>query len=136
MPSATILVVDDEPQIRALLRRVLWAQGYQVLLAEDAETALGHLAGEDPIDLLLTDMVMPGLSGRVLLERAMKMRPGLPMILMSGYAEYADTRYVVSELKVPFLPKPFTREELDVTLRAALARPGSSVQGSTINVRR
>ena len=110
---ATILLVEDEDAVRELARRVLEKDGHRVLAAATGTEALELLAGlRDELDLLLTDMVMPGLDGRRLATRVRDLHPDCAVIIMSGYTE--DT--VVREQKLgggaTFLEKPFTPDEL------------------------
>jgi two-component system cell cycle sensor histidine kinase/response regulator CckA len=109
----TILVVDDEALVRSLARDILLGAGYRVLEAEDGERAL-RVAEEYPgaIDVLLTDVVLPGINGKELAARLTALRPDTKMIFMSGRAAE-----VVSETGVlipvdTFLAKPFTVERL------------------------
>src|SRR5690606_16274140 len=89
-PEQTVLVVEDESSVLKLVRRLLEADGLVVLSAQNADEAL-LLAGQHtgPIDLLLTDVVMPGLNGLALAERFAAIRPGTPVLFMSGYADAA-----------------------------------------------
>lgn len=109
----TVLVVDDEEQVRALTVRILTRYGYRVLEASGAEIALGLL--DEPtanVDLVLSDVAMPRLSGQDLFRVISESRPGLPVALMSGYAlgVYAPEGLIEEGVKV--LPKPFTQEDL------------------------
>jgi PAS domain S-box-containing protein len=105
-----ILMVEDEPQVRALTSRVLTQLGYEVLAAEDGTEALALAAAHHgPIALLLTDMVMPRMGGGELVRRMRELLPELPVLLMSGYSE----ELVAAEHPDhPFLAKPFTPAEL------------------------
>lgn len=117
----TILVVDDEPAVRSLVRSILAAQGYRVVEAEDADAAR-HLAGEGSraIDLLLTDMVMPGVSGTALARELMTTRPDLKVLFMSGFAD--PTRFGADRLEhgSHFLQKPFKPATLTAKVREVL----------------
>lgn len=110
---ATILLADDESALRRLVRRVLERQGYRVLAAESGEAAL-QLAegGHGEVDLLLTDVVMPGMSGRELAERLLPSHPGMRLLYTSGYTDDEIVRHGVSRCGIPFLAKPFAPEEL------------------------
>jgi len=123
----TVLVVDDEEQVRALTVRILGRYGYQVLEAPGVEIALGLL--DEPtaaVDLVLSDVAMPGLSGKDLFRAISKLRPGLPVVFMSGYAlgVYAPEGLVEAGVKI--LPKPFTQEDLLEFVTEALADPPRS----------
>jgi signal transduction histidine kinase/CheY-like chemotaxis protein len=119
--SETLLVVDDEPGVRRVLRTVLARQGYRVLEARDGAGALevlaAHQAGGERVDLLLTDVVMPGLRGPELAQAFQARCPGRPVILMSGYAEGQET---LDGGAATFLAKPLTPEAVARAVRAAL----------------
>jgi two-component system cell cycle sensor histidine kinase/response regulator CckA len=108
----TVLVVEDEDALRELTRRLLERQGYRVLLAANADEAVQRFEENPAIDVLLTDVVMPGASGPELTSRVIAGRPGLRVIYMSGYTEDAIVRHGVLEPGVAFLHKPFTSETL------------------------
>jgi hypothetical protein len=122
--SETVLLVEDDDGLRALARRVLLKHGYQVLEAARTSEA-EHVCREHPgkIHLLLTDVVMPGLSGKELSSRLMMLRPEMVVLYMSGYTDSVVMKQGVQEGSVNFIQKPFTpialskkvREVLDVT---------------------
>jgi signal transduction histidine kinase/ActR/RegA family two-component response regulator len=129
--TETILVVEDEAAIRAIVCRVLEAQGYQVLQSASPREALGEARQHSgPIHLLLTDVVLPEMNGRELADRLDADRPGLPVLYMSGYTDSAILHHGRLEPSTEFLPKPFmpetllrrVREVLDRGSRAAAAR--------------
>ena len=103
--SATVLVVEDQSIVRRLVVTVLQEAGYRVLAATHAEDAL-RFEGE-PIDLLLTDVVMPGLSGPDLADRLREDRPGLAVLFMSGYTGAPSVRRKIDASGAPLLRKPF-----------------------------
>ncbi|HYH80595.1 MAG TPA: PAS domain S-box protein [Longimicrobium sp.] len=106
--GATVLLVEDEETVRSLTRRVLWRGGYRVLEAADGEQALDLARGhEGPIDLLLTDVVMPGGGGRKLAAAMASLRPSTPVLYMSGYPGDAVAEHGL-EPGVNLLPKPFS----------------------------
>jgi two-component system cell cycle sensor histidine kinase/response regulator CckA len=109
---ATILLVEDETSVRAAVERMLSSAGHHVLVAQDATEAMALSAAFDgPIDLLVTDVVMPGLDGPALAERLRAARPQLRTLFISGYSrEHAIPSG--SEGTHAFLPKPFSREAL------------------------
>jgi CheY-like chemotaxis protein len=109
-----VLVVEDSAPLRALTRRVLEDAGYRVTEAESGTEALAN----GPPDLLLTDVVMPGMSGRELAETIWERVPGLPVVLMSGYTDDVVVRHGLPG--AGFLEKPFTRAQLLCCVRAAL----------------
>jgi two-component system, cell cycle sensor histidine kinase and response regulator CckA len=109
----TILVVDDERAVRALAVAILERGGYAILSAESAEEALDLAARHDgPIDLLLTDVVMPGIHGRELAERLHLLRPECRVIFMSGYSRDILPLDLPADDHVVLLEKPFTRSAL------------------------
>ncbi|NIP83420.1 MAG: response regulator, partial [Gemmatimonadetes bacterium] len=108
-----ILLVEDEDGVRALARRILERQGYRVVEAATGAEALEAADGVDqPVDLLLTDMVMPGLDGRELAHRMLARQPDCRVLLMSGYAEDLVARRHLLDPGMAFLEKPFSPEEL------------------------
>jgi len=120
--TETVLVVEDEPLVRTLARTILERQGYRVLTCADGNEALQALA--DPanarVDLLLTDLVMPGMSGRELAERAVAQRPGLRVLYTSGYSEDSELTQTVVSHPTHFLGKPYTVPELSRRVRELL----------------
>lgn len=117
----TVLVVEDDEQVRRLVCRLLAEAGYTVLEAVAGTEALGVAQRHDgPIDLLLTDVVMPEMGAEKLLGQLLPLRPGLRVVLMSGYVEdtIADPRFVHEN--VVFLQKPFTAGALLALVRETL----------------
>ncbi|MDX2193960.1 MAG: response regulator [Gemmatimonadales bacterium] len=117
----TLLLVEDEPSVRRLARQVLERDGYEVLEAADGEEAAG-VAARHPggIDLLVTDVVMPGASGPEVAERIARSRPALRVLYMSGYTEQASLHVTPRRPSGPFLQKPFLPEQLSRMVRKAL----------------
>ncbi len=116
--SETILLAEDEAHLRNLVRQALQNQGYTVLVARDGKEALRlaeRYAG--PIHLLLTDVVMPGMSGHELADRLAPVRPEIKVVYMSGHTEDAILRHGVSGHRTAFLQKPFTLDTLARKLR-------------------
>lgn len=113
-PRQTILLVEDEHAVRSLARRVLERAGYEVVEAAMPTEALAHMeaAEASDIDLILTDVVMPEMSGIELVERVLARRPELPVIYMSGYAEDEAVRRGMADARHRFLAKPFTPADL------------------------
>ena len=121
-PSPTILLVEDEPAIRTLIRRMLEAAGYALLEARNGDEALAMATRHDgDIDLLLTDIVMPKMNGFELGRRMEETRPDTTVLFVSGYSR--DSSEVRSGLRAsgrPVLLKPFTREALLEKVREVL----------------
>jgi two-component system cell cycle sensor histidine kinase/response regulator CckA len=117
----TILVVEDETPVRHLVTSTLQRAGYTVLSAEDATSALARLKGHGaPIDLLLTDVIMPGRNGRELARDALDFQPGLPVLFMSGYADRTFGPEGPGGLGDAFLQKPFALDVLVARVRQVL----------------
>jgi DNA-binding response OmpR family regulator len=118
----TLLIAEDEPSVRNLVASALRHDGYRLLIAASAEEALTAADAHDgPIDLLLTDAMMPGKSGLELANLLTARRPGVPVIVMSGYTEETLD---VPGMKDPIalLQKPFTPRELRRRIREVLDR--------------
>jgi hypothetical protein len=125
--SETVLVVEDQEDVRHLAVTALTTYGYKVLEAKDGNDAL-HLVEHYPnaIHLMLTDIVMPGMTGRELAGRIRALRPDITVLCMSGYTEDAMTKWGVLESGVAFISKPFTPHMLAARLREILAGVQSS----------
>lgn len=109
----TVLLVEDEPAFRELLQRVLESNGYSVLAAADGRAALALAAAHDgAIELLLTDMILPGMSGSTIAERLGKDRPGLKVLYISGYSQEAVASNGKISSGTAFLSKPFRLDAL------------------------
>jgi two-component system cell cycle sensor histidine kinase/response regulator CckA len=120
--SKTVLVVDDAEGLRNMARRLLQQQGYTVLVAANADEALTLFERNGSIDVLLTDVVMPGASGPELTKQLIERRPTLRVVYMSGYTDEAIVHHGILEPGVIFLNKPFTSETLGQKVRDALDR--------------
>jgi PAS domain S-box-containing protein len=120
--SETVLVVEDAAGLRHLARRLLQRQGYEVLTAANADDAVRLFEDNPSIDLLLTDVVMPGTSGPELARRLMEWRPALKVIYMSGYTDDAIVQHGVLNHGVAFIHKPFTSDTLGHKIRETLDR--------------
>jgi two-component system, cell cycle sensor histidine kinase and response regulator CckA len=117
----TVLVVEDEEPLRRLTRRILESRGYTVLDAANGEEAIRALASApNRVDLLLSDVVMPGMSGRELVERLLPVYPWLRVLFMSGYTEDTMLQHRVAELGIAVVEKPFTRDDLALAVRNTL----------------
>jgi len=120
--SETILLVEDDDRVRGLIANMLKKNGYNVLLASAGDQALEIAARyQGPIHLLLTDVVMPGMSGRVLSERLLLARSGTRVLYMSGYSDDAILRHGVKSAGTHFIQKPFSMEALVEKIGEALA---------------
>ncbi len=119
--TETVLLVEDEPQVLHLGRRILLQYGYRVVSAPSPEAALS-LAAEhaDPIHLLVTDVIMPGMNGKALRDRLRISHPKLKCLFMSGYPSDAIAHHGVLDEGLHFLPKPFTVHSLTEKVREAL----------------
>jgi signal transduction histidine kinase/CheY-like chemotaxis protein len=122
--TETILVVEDQEQLRKMVVRVLRSYGYRVLDAANPGQALLHSERAGSIHLLLTDIVMPGMSGPELAGRIKPLRPAMEIVFMSGYSELAITGRL--ELTGSYLPKPFSPEALATKVRGVLGAPRSA----------
>ena len=117
----TVLLVEDESQVRKLVFEVLQARGYRVLAAKDGVEAVPlEESFSDRIDLLITDVVMPGMSGRELAQHVLAARPETKVLFMSGYTDDAVLRHGVNAPGTAFLQKPFALEDLLLKVRALL----------------
>jgi PAS domain S-box-containing protein len=128
----TVLLVEDEEVVRLLLARVLSEHGYDVLQASDALEALSVCETHPgPIHLMVTDLVMPRMSGRELADRAASLRPGTKVLFISGYVDEAAVRHGVLEPGVEFLQKPFPPEAIAKRVRAILSADAPSPRATT-----
>jgi nitrogen-specific signal transduction histidine kinase len=124
--TETVLLVEDDEPVRLLASLELRAMGYQVLEATSGAEALRFIERGDGIDLLFTDIVMPGgMSGRELADAATARRPGLRVLFTSGYTDDAIVHHGRLDPGVQLLPKPYRRDELARAVRQALERPVS-----------
>jgi PAS domain S-box-containing protein len=120
--TQTVLVVEDEDGLRELAKRLLLRQGHTVLVAANADEALRLFEANQSIDVLLTDVVMPGASGPELTRQLIEQRPALKVIYMSGYTEDAIVHHGVLKPGIAFLNKPFTSQTLGEKIRDVLGR--------------
>jgi response regulator RpfG family c-di-GMP phosphodiesterase len=124
--TETILLVEDEEVVRGLTRKILMQVGYNVLDAKGGDEAirLCH-AHPGPIDLLLTDVVMPEISGKEVADRLLELRPSIRVLYMSGYTDEAIVQHGVLDANVKFIQKPFTWVGLTRKVREVLNRKPS-----------
>ncbi len=122
--TETILIAEDQGEVRELMRRALAREGYNVLEASHGREALELAAAYDgPIDLLITDVVMPLVSGKELAEQLTALRPGLPVLFVSGYSSEAVERRGVLTPESVFLQKPILPDQLTRAVREILDLP-------------
>lgn len=127
---ATILLVDDDPAVREVTAAMLEDLGYDVVEAESGDQALELLVRGNHVDLLMADFAMPGMTGADLTKAAAERRPGLPVLLVTGYA---DERAIAAVGEERLVLKPFRNEELARKVRVALGGPDS---GKVVSLRR
>lgn len=121
----TLLLIDDDPEMRSMIRRTLERSSFTVLEAEDGRAGL-DLLGTKPVDLVLTDIIMPEMEGIELILRLRRDYPHLRVIAMSGGGRFAPNDYLqVAKVSgaARILAKPFTIEQLLTTVREVLATP-------------
>ncbi len=128
-PARILLVEDDEP-VRTVAEMMAHSLGHQVIAFADSREACvwAQSHGLEDIDLLITDIVMPGMNGHVLSHRLRELKPALCVLYMSGYVDDEAALVAMVQPGVFFLPKPFSTEEFSNKLAAAL-QPGSEPQG-------
>lgn len=123
MPQPVILVVDDEAIVLRVLRGILANHGYRVLAAASGDEALDLFRREPHIDLLLTDVVMPGVTGPELAETLLMLDPGLRVLFTAGMPDSPLIRECIIERDHAFIPKPFLPLELVAAVRQVLGAP-------------
>jgi CheY-like chemotaxis protein len=121
--SETILVVEDDPDVRAFLLEMLRELKYRVIPADNAQAALRVLVDDSRrVDLLMTDVIMPGLNGRELGRRAQALRPGLSVLYMTGYSRNAVVHHGRLDDGVDLIQKPISEAQLATRIRQILDR--------------
>jgi len=119
--AETILLVEDDPRVREFTVSALKELGYTVLPYARGEDAMSALEkGAQTIDLLLTDVILPGMNGRVLAEAVQRMRPGVKILFASGYTDNIIVRHGVLEEGIHFIGKPFSVHALARKIREVL----------------
>ena len=119
--ALSVLVIDDDPDVRGFIVATLEEQGYRVRQASDGRSGLGEIEREVP-DLVVLDFIMPGLSGAEVANRILAKRPKLPILFVSGYSETEAVKRVAPD--APLLAKPFRAEALERAVRGAIAVHG------------
>ncbi|MDE2240281.1 MAG: response regulator [Rhodospirillales bacterium] len=115
-----VLVVDDEPTVRMLVVETLEEYGYAIFEAEDAASALDILKAPGRIDLMVTDITLPGQNGCDLAKEAKRLRPELKVLFMTGYAQNLDTHVSTKPAGADIIVKPFSLEALAKKVRAVI----------------
>ncbi|MFZ0761972.1 MAG: PAS domain S-box protein [Candidatus Sulfotelmatobacter sp.] len=124
--TESVLLVEDEDSVRQLVRETLESRGYRVLEASNAAAALALAAAHpDPIHLVITDVVMPGLNGHELIQQLLPARPGIKVLYLSGYAQDAFPTTAAACGQKTFLQKPFTLQSLARKVREILGPPAN-----------
>ena len=120
----TILVLDDEADVRKLVAAMLTSNGYKVLTADNGDNAIkAFRRSKQPVDMLLLDVVSPGLSGPMVADRIAEIQPGLRVLFMSGYDNTNVVQRYVVEKGYALLPKPFTMDQLSKKVREVMDSP-------------
>ena len=123
--SETILIVEDDPQVRSFVSETLSELNYRVLSASDAETALEVLDERSDIDLVLTDVVLPGMNGKALSAEIQKRCPDIHIIFMTGYSRNAIVHHGRLDAGVQLLQKPLTQSMVAAKIRRVLDSPAA-----------
>jgi DNA-binding NtrC family response regulator len=124
-PQRKVLVVEDDADVRDFVVTALQDLGYQAIPASNAESARSALARDRHIDVMLTDVVMPGINGKQLVDDIRELRPNLAVLFMTGYSRNAILHNGVLDSDVRLITKPFTVDELSRELRAAIMAHGT-----------
>jgi CheY-like chemotaxis protein len=117
--KASVLIIDDDPDVREFIASSLSEAGFAVREAADGESGLEKFE-KQPADLVVMDFVMPGLSGAEVANRMLAVRPGQPILFVSGFSETESIRRLAPDK--PLLSKPFRADALEAAVRAALAK--------------
>jgi CheY-like chemotaxis protein len=120
LDMARILLAEDDAAARDLVQRALGLDGHEVVVTQDGLEALEQLQGAGRIDLLITDVQMPGLDGISLVEKALGAHPKLRVVLMSGFAGELDRADHLKSRIARIITKPFTLEQIRAAVRSAL----------------
>ena len=130
--ASRVLVADDDPEICTLIKTILARGPYDVTLCSDAESALVHLRKDAPYDILISDFMLPGISGIDLITQLRQNRATarMPIVMISGHNNYAMDARAKAAGANAFLNKPFTLSQLRTTVHQLLTDPLSSVLGA------
>ena len=133
MPEASknVLVVDDEPEIRKLVAAMVTQFGYTVLTADSGEHALTLYKNHAPLELLITDVVAPGMSGPMLAEKLTALQPDLKVLYISGYDNTKLVQKYVVERGFTLIPKPFNLEKLAANVKQIIDAAARAVELET-----
>ena len=122
LANRTVLLVDDEPSVRAVARRILERSGLRVRAAENGKRALDAWTAEGPFDLVVVDMAMPVMGGKELLLRLRRLAPTARVLVVSGFTGDGEAAEVMAAGALGFVEKPYTPTSLSRAVRAALTR--------------
>ncbi len=124
--SKRVLVVDDEPLVRAALLALIQAFGYEAECCADGPTAIAALEARPDVGLVILDLVLPGMDGRAIFRAMRALRPSLQLLISSGYADSEECRALLAEGATGILAKPFRAQQLAQTLESLLGAPDVS----------
>jgi CheY-like chemotaxis protein len=127
-----VLVADDDPEICTLIKTILSKGPYEIVMCHDAESALVHIQRDAPYDILISDFMLPGMSGIELIGRVRQnaVTARIPIVMISGHNNYAMDARAKSAGANAFLNKPFTLSQLRTTVHQLLTDPLHSVLGA------
>ncbi|MGE4220284.1 MAG: response regulator [Alphaproteobacteria bacterium] len=125
----TVLVIEDDAQVRMMVVEALTDLGYRALVAQNGEDALSILESVERIDLVVSDMGLPGMSGTEIAAAARKSRAGLKVLFMTAYADHAANRAAITNAGTDLIMKPFTVEALGAKMRQMIEAPVLSING-------
>ncbi len=130
--SWRVLVADDDPEICALIKTILTKGPYEITLCNDAESALVHIQRDEPYDILISDFMLPGISGIELITQVRQngATSRMPIVMISGHNNYAMDARAKAAGANAFLNKPFTLSQLRTTVHQLLTDPLHSVLGA------
>ena len=127
-----VLVADDDPEICTLIKTILAKGPYEITVCHDAESALVHILRDEPYDMLISDFMLPGMSGIELISRVRQnaTTSRMPIVMISGHSNYAMDSRAKSVGANAFLNKPFTLSQLRTTVHQLLTDPLQSALGA------